>query len=125
MRNLSTIALLGSVLVAASATSAETEAERRSRIFQETKVIVIGDLTVPAAEYKDDGDPTTLEIVYYTKKADGPARVTANGEVIFVRKGSNSQMSKLMMLAFEIRLARPEAGDVEEDDRNGAHTGST
>ena len=110
MRYLSKIVLLGAAFAASMATNAETEAERRVRIFKATKLNVVEELTVPAAEYRDDGDPATLEIVLYTKKADGPSRVSDNGEVIFVRKGSDSQTSKLMMRAFEIRLARTASG---------------
>lgn len=92
------------------AAHAETEAERRTRILQETKMNVVPELTVPASEFKDDGDPTTIEIVFVTKKSDGPSRVSEDGEVIFLYKASDKTQQKLIARAFEIRLARSESG---------------
>jgi hypothetical protein len=34
---------------------------------------VVTELSVPASELKSDGDPTTIEIVFLTKKSDGRA----------------------------------------------------
>ena len=74
----------------------KTDAELRERILAETKVNAVMQITVPAAEYKDDGDPTTLEIVFLTKKSDGPSRVSQNGEVIFLYKASDRTQQKLI-----------------------------
>lgn len=80
---------------------------RERRMFVSRR---LGGLTTPAAEYKDDGDPTTLEIVFLTKKADGPSRVSDNGEVIFLYKASDETQQKLITRAFEIRIARAASG---------------
>jgi hypothetical protein len=85
---------------------AETNDERRTRILTETQMNVVAELTTPAAEFKDDGDPTTIEIVFLTKKSDGPSRVSDDGEVIFLYKASDKTQQKLIARAFEIRLAR-------------------
>jgi hypothetical protein len=93
-------------LATSTAVSAESETERRTRILTETKMNVITELTVPASEFKGDGDPTTIEIVFLTEKSDGPSRVSDDGEVIFLYKASDKTQEKLITRAFEIRLAR-------------------
>jgi len=96
-------------LLAVTATSrAETDAERRTRILTQTKMNVVTELTGPASEFKGDGDPTTIEIVFLTKKSDGPSRVSDDGEVIFLYKASDKTQQRLIERAFEIRLAREE-----------------
>ena len=71
---------------------------------------VVAGLKGPAAEFKDDGDPMTIEIVFLTQKSDGPSRVSEDGEVIFLYKASDETQQKLIARAFEIRLARVEGG---------------
>jgi hypothetical protein len=88
---------------------AESTDELRNRILKETKVVVT-EPTVPAREYKGDGDPNTLEIVFLTKKSDGPSRVSDDGEVIFLYKASDKTQQQLIERAFEIRIARAAAG---------------
>ena len=58
---------------------AESSDELRNRILTQTKIVVT-ELSVPAREYKGDGDPNTLEIVFLTKKSDGPSRVSDDGK---------------------------------------------
>jgi len=89
-----------------SIASAETEEARQTRILAETKLIAIMELAVPSSEFKGDGDPMTLEIVFLTKKSDGPSRVSDDGEVIFLYKASDKTQQKLIMEAFDIRFAR-------------------
>ena len=105
-----TLTLSVATITVAMAAHAETEAERRTRILSETKMNVVTELTVPASEFKGDGDPTTIEIVFLTKKSDGPSRVSDDGEVIFLYKASDKTQEKLITRAFEIRLARAESG---------------
>jgi hypothetical protein len=88
---------------------AETPDELRDRILKQTKVVVT-QLTVPAHEYKGDGDPNTLEIVFLTNKSDGPSRVSDDGEVIFLYKATDNTQQQLISRAFEIRIARAAAG---------------
>jgi hypothetical protein len=104
------IAIVSAALGLASVAQAETEAERRVRLFEETRIVAVMDLTSPASEYKDDGDPNTLEIVFLKQKKDGPSRVSENGEVIFLYKASDKAQQKLIAQAFEIRLARSASG---------------
>jgi len=96
--------------ISMTASAAETDAEVRKRILTETKMNVVMELAVPAADFKGDGDPTTLEIVFLTKKADGPSRVSDDGEVIFLYKASDKTQQKLIARAFEIRIARETSG---------------
>ena len=106
----STSAIVTAALALSTATLAETDDERRNRILTQTKMNVVTELTVPAAQFKGDGDPTTIEIVFLTKKADGPSRVSDDGEVIFLYKASDRTQQKLMTRAFEIRIARAASG---------------
>jgi hypothetical protein len=103
-------AIILAALAISTAVHAETETERRTRILTGTKMNVVTELTVPAAEFKGDSDPTTLELVFLTKKSDGPSRVSDDGEVIFLYKASDKVQQQLIQRAFEIRLARPESG---------------
>ena len=97
-------------LAISTAALAETDDERRTRILTETKMNAVMNLTVPAAEFKGDGDPTTIEVVFLTKKSDGPSRVSDDGEVIFLYKASDKTQQKLIARAFEIRIARAASG---------------
>lgn len=103
-------AIVAVAVAISAAAHAETAEERRVRILTQTKMNMVMDLSVPAAEFKGDGDPTTIEIVFLTKKSDGPSRVTDDGEVIFLYKASDKTQQKLITKAFEIRLARAAAG---------------
>jgi hypothetical protein len=103
-------AISSAVLIVLQPAHAETEVERRTRILTETKMNVVTNLAVPASEFKDDGDPTTIEIVFLTKKSDGPSRVSDDGEVIFLYNASDKTQQKLIAKAFEIRLARRDGG---------------
>jgi hypothetical protein len=93
----------------ASIAMGESDAERRVRMFEQTKIVAVMGLPGPAAEFQDDGDPETLQIVFLEKKSDGPSRVSENGEVIFLYKASEKTQQKLIAEAFEIRLAREAA----------------
>jgi hypothetical protein len=73
------------------------------KLMVETKVIGVLSISVPASQYKSDGDPNTLEVVFLTKKSDGPSRVSDDGEVIFLYKASDAEQSALIARAFEIR----------------------
>jgi hypothetical protein len=101
---------IGVALWMCSVSWAETPDEIRNRVLTQTELVAVADLVVPAAEYKGDGDPNTLEIVLLEKKADGPSRVTEDGEVIFLYKASDKTQQKLIQQAFEIRIARALGG---------------
>ena len=104
------VAAAFTLTIMAATARAETEQERRTRILSETKMNIVMELPGPASEFKGDGDPTTLEIVFLNKKSDGPSRVTDDGEVIFLYKASDKTQQKLIAKAFEIRLARASGG---------------
>lgn len=105
-RNYLALAVAGTALWLPLAAFSETADELRTRILMQTKVVAVTELAVPAAEYKGDGDPTTLEIVFLTKKSDGPSRVSDDGEVIFLYEASDKTQQQLITRAFEIRIAR-------------------
>jgi hypothetical protein len=70
----------------------------------------VSQLSGPAADYRHDGDPNTLEIVFLSKRSDGPSRVSDNGEVIFLYKASDKVQQSLIARSFEIRFARAAGG---------------
>lgn len=104
LRGLQIIVMMGLGISASS--FGESADEVRNRILAQTKVVVVTALSVPASEYKGDGDPNNLEIVFLTKKADGPSRVSDDGKVIFLYKASEKTQQQLISRAFEIRIAR-------------------
>jgi hypothetical protein len=97
--------LLVATWCASTGALSETPDEVRDRVLTQTKVVALTELPVPAAEYKGDNDPTTMEIVFLQSKSDGPSRVTDDGEVIFLYKASDETQQKLIEQAFEIRIA--------------------
>src|SRR5579871_1357168 len=103
------------VLVAATAVAAEPDpkalADMIVKLMEETKVVAVMSIDGPASGYKSDGDPNTLEIVFLTKKSDGPSRVSDDGEVIFLYKASDKEQSALIGKAFDIRARRRLAGN--------------
>jgi hypothetical protein len=74
--------------------------------METTKVIAVMDIEGPSTSFKDDGDPHTLEIVFLSKKSDGPSRVSPDGEVVFLYKASDKLQSELIGKAFDLRVAR-------------------
>jgi hypothetical protein len=115
MRTSRFIAAAGGLLVAVLlvAAHAESPEELRTRIWTQTKfnLVTAESLTVPLSQYKGDGDPTTLEVVIFRKKSDGPSRVSDDGEVIFFyEKDSDKLQQQLIQRAFEIRIAKAVSG---------------
>jgi hypothetical protein len=82
----------------------------KAKIMEETKVVAVMDLDGPSTSFKDDGDPKTLEVVFLSKRSDGPSRVSPDGEVIFLYNASEEQQSELIGKAFELRIARAASG---------------
>ena len=99
-----------SIVAATTAFAAEpTQQEIRAKIvelMQSTKMNMRTGLDVPAADYKGDGDPETIEFVMLDKKKDGPSRVSEDGEVIFLYKASDKKQQELIATAFAIRAKR-------------------
>ena len=102
--------LLSPVLANAAEPSPQAQHDMVQKLMQDTKVLAVTELKVPASQYKADGDPGTLEIVALDKKSDGPSRVTDDGEVIFLNHPSQKEHSALIAKAFDIRARRRLAG---------------
>ena len=103
-----TLLLLPLPLLASDATP--DLAALKAKIMEETKVVAIEGLEGPSTSFKDDGDPKTLEVVFLSKRSDGPSRVSPDGEVIFLYNASEEQQSELIGKAFELRIARAASG---------------
>jgi hypothetical protein len=94
--------LLATVVFAAEPTEAQLSA-KKVELMESTKIAARMGLEGSAADFKSDGDPDTLEIVFLDKKKDGPSRVSDDGEVIFLYKASDKKQSELIDQAFTIR----------------------
>lgn len=97
------IAILLGALAHAAEPTAEQIRQLQLKLIIETQVIAVPELKGPASEYKSDGDPNTLEIVFLTNKQDGPSRVSDDGEVIFLYKASQKEEQKLIAQAFRTK----------------------
>ena len=93
-----------------AADAQQDAAALKAKIMEETKVVAVMDLEEPSTSFKDDGDPMTLEVVFLSKRSDGPSRVSPDGEVIFLYNASEEQQSELIGKAFELRIARAASG---------------
>lgn len=98
--------LLASANVMAAEPTTQAIASKKIELMQITKIAAVTELSEPSSEYKSDGDPETLEIVFLDKKKDGPSRVSEDGEVIFLYKASDRKQQALIDQAFEIRARR-------------------
>lgn len=96
--------LLTSVLRAAEPPT--DPAALKVHLMETTKIVAVMGINGSSTDFKDDGDPDTLQIVFLSKKSDGPSRVSPDGEVIFLYKASDELQSKLIGQAFDLRVAR-------------------
>jgi len=106
-RLIATLAIVALSLSAGAAEpSAQDIAKMQQKLMAETKVSARMGLSVPVAEFKSDGDPNTLEIVFLEKSEPGANTVSEDGEAIFLFEASDELQSKLIGKAFEIRARR-------------------
>ena len=96
------VSFLTSLALAAEPTPQELNA-KVVELMQSTKLNMRDGLDVPAADYKSDGDPETLELVMLKDKKDGPSRVSPDGQVIFLYKASGKKQQALIEEAFILR----------------------
>jgi hypothetical protein len=83
--------------------TAEEVRHLQVKLMIETQVVAVTELKGPASEYKSDGDPNTLELIFLENKQDGPSRVSDDGEVIFLYRASQKEQQKLIEQAFRIK----------------------
>jgi hypothetical protein len=100
------LALLLTALAHAADPTAEEVRQLQVKLMIETQVVAVTELKGPASEYRSDGDPNTLELVFLENKQDGRSRVSDDGEVIFLYKASQKEEQKLIEQAFRIRALR-------------------
>jgi hypothetical protein len=106
---------LALILLAPSLTVSATELSKdhaalRAKIMEETKVVAVMDIDGPSTSFKNDGDPATLEVVFLSKRSDGPSRVSQDGQVVFLYKASDELQSELIGKAFDLRVAKAIGG---------------
>jgi hypothetical protein len=100
------LAIALTALAHAADPTAEELRQLQIKLMIETQVVAVPEFKGAASEYKSDGDPNTLEIVFLKSKQDGPSRVSDDGEVIFLYKASQKEEQKLIEQAFKIRALR-------------------
>ena len=97
------------LLISAHLPAADEQADQaalRAKIMEETRLVAVMDIDVPATSFTGDADPNTLEVVFLSKSSDGPSRVSPDGEVVFLYKASDKVQSDLIGKAFDLRVAR-------------------
>lgn len=82
-----------------TATSAEM-----AGLMEKTKLNAVMNYEGPDADYKPDGDPDTLEIVFLPKKKGAVNHVSGDGEVIFLHGNvRDKEQQRLVTFAFCLR----------------------
>lgn len=101
--------LLALVLVSGSAVGAATPAgegcaatgAEMAGLMQTTRINGITEYAGAIADFKPDGDPGTLEIVFMKKQKDVSSVVSDDGEVIFlVGKVKDAEQQQMISMAF-------------------------
>jgi hypothetical protein len=106
VRRAAWLCLISPILAVAAEPDPKALNDMVVKLMEETKIVAVMSISVPASEYKSDGDPNTLEIVFLKKKSDGPSRVSGDGEVIFLYHASDKEQGDLIAKAFSIRARR-------------------
>ena len=73
-------------------------------LMEKTKLNAVMNYAGPDSEYKSDGDPDTLEIVFLAKQKGAVGHVSDDGEVIFLYGDvRDKEQQNLITLAFCLR----------------------
>jgi hypothetical protein len=108
-----TFLLLTLLILPFSLRAADPQTDRatlRAKLMEETKLVAVMGIERPSTSFKDDGDPNTLEVVFLSKRSDGPSRVSPDGEVIFLYEPTEDLQSELIGKALDLRVARKIGG---------------
>ena len=107
MRRLFILAIALSASMASVAEPSKQEILNMSmKLMGETTIVTRTDFEGTKAEFKADGDPKTLEMVFLKKPERGANSVSEDGEVIFFYEASDQVQSDLTNKAFDIRAKR-------------------
>jgi hypothetical protein len=69
-----------------------------------SKVVTVDGSGIAPGNFKQDFDPTTLQIVMLSKPSDGAAQISTDGEVIFLQKDtSEKEQQSLFATAFYLK----------------------
>jgi hypothetical protein len=75
-----------------------------------SKVVTVDGSGVTPGNFRQDSDPTTLQIVMLAKPSDGAAQVSSDGEVIFLQKDTlDKEQESLFATAFYLKAKAREA----------------
>ena len=101
-------ALVLSMAVAAQAQDIPPEQLKKALIavMQSNKVNAHMGLSGTVAQFKSDGDPNTLEIVFLKSDTEGANTVREDGEVIFLFDPTDDVQQRLIHQAFERKARR-------------------
>jgi hypothetical protein len=82
-----------------------------AKLMTTTKTIAVTKMDVPAADFKADGDPDTVQIVFLQKKGE-KSRVSEDGEVIFLAPRARDKVQQeLLIQAFAIKIVLRKAAE--------------
>ena len=110
MRKLLVLAIALYATLASAAPSAKEILKLSMKLMGETAVIARTDFEGSIAEFKADGDPKTLELVFLKKPEPGANSVSEDGEVIYFFEASDQVQSDLTNKAFDVRAERRLSG---------------
>ncbi|WP_157618162.1 hypothetical protein [Rhodanobacter sp. 115] len=75
-----------------------------------SKVVTVDGSGFTVHTFREDSDPTTLQLVMLAKPSDGAAQVSSDGEVIFLQKDTSSKEEQsLFATAFYLKAKAREA----------------
>ena len=76
-----------------------------AKVGEITKMVFIHQWSKPEAQFQEDKDPGTLEVVVLSGPKDGPNAVSSDGQVLFQQENaSGAIVEKLLVRAFYIRF---------------------
>ena len=101
--------------------SAETEVELRTRVISALRVVEARPATELAAQYRGDGNPQTIEVVYLRGESQGPSRVSEDGQVVYLarRESTSKHWEKFLNRAFEIHFRKARAFKTDKPQEGG------
>ena len=115
MHHLTKLLVVAAAFFTFAASSEEVAITKRLQaamqdIAVHSKVVTVDGSGITPDNFKQDSDPTTLQIVMLTKPSDGAAQVSSDGEVIFLQKNtSEKEQQTLFATAFYLKAKAREA----------------
>ena len=72
---------------------AETEVELRTRVISALRLVEVTSPPAPASRYRADDDPSTIEVIYMSDRADGNSQAGYSGTPLSKKLGTGEDFS--------------------------------